>query len=124
MFDTAAASSQALLLSLRSDFATDWAAFANAPAGTRFEAQLTKENFAYVVQGAKKLTIDTLTLYAANGHTVASSTPLAAADLAALSAGLSGSAGAGTLSLPPDNVLTQVSDRQVFLVLQYHFGRA
>jgi hypothetical protein len=48
-----------------------------------------------------------------------------AADLAGLSAGLSGSAGQALIDLPADSiVMTRVLSQQVFLVIQYHFGNS
>ena len=77
----------------------------------------------YAVQGAKKLTVDALTLYAGSGGRVASVTP--AVDLTGLSAGLTGATGAAALSLPADaTVMIQDPAQQVFLVVQYHFGTA
>jgi hypothetical protein len=61
------------------------------------------------------------TLYAAGDSGLTSVTP--AADLGALSAGLSGSTGDAILSLPGDStVVTRDPSRQVFLLLRYHFG--
>jgi hypothetical protein len=73
------------------------------------------------VQNAPKLTIDSLTLYAGNAQALVSVTP--PADLAALSAGLSGTTGQASLSLSADDtVMVRNLPQQVFLVLQYHFG--
>ena len=84
---------------------------------------LEKQFFPYAVQGAKKLTIDALTLYAGSGGRVASVTP--AVDLTGLSAGLTGATGAAALSLPADaTVMIEDPAQQVFLVLQYHYGTA
>jgi Tc toxin complex TcA C-terminal TcB-binding domain len=119
--DTAGKSSQALMFCLRFDFPNEWAAFVNGTAP--FQAVLSKFLFPYMVQGAPKLTIDGLTLYAASGQQVVTATPLAAEDLAALATGLSGSTNTATLTLPQDPmVLTRDKDQFVFLVLQYHFG--
>jgi Tc toxin complex TcA C-terminal TcB-binding domain len=119
MLDTAGQSSQALLFCLRYDFPTQWSAFVNGTGD--FSLTLDTQFFPYWVQGARKLTVDALTLYADNGGTLASVTP--AEDLTALSAGLSGATGQATLSLPADAaVMTRDLTQQVFLVLQYHFG--
>jgi hypothetical protein len=119
MLDTAGQSSQALLFCLRYDFPTQWSAFVNGTGD--FSLTLDTQFFPYWVQGARKLTVDALTLYADNGGTLASVTP--AEDLTALSAGLSGGTGQATLSLPADAaVMTRDLTQQVFLVLQYHFG--
>ncbi len=123
MFDTAEQSSQALLLSLRFEFPTEWAVFVNGGAGTQFTATITRELFPYMVQGARKLTIEALTLYTADGEGIAASTP-ANVDLGELSNELSGAAGAASVSLAADDVLTQEPTREVYLLLRYHFGRA
>jgi hypothetical protein len=121
MLDTAGQSSQTLLFCLRYDFPTQWAAFVNG--GGDFAVTLEKQFFPYAVQGAKKLTVDALTLYAGSGGRVASVTP--AVDLTGLSAGLTGATGAAALSLPADaTVMIQDPAQQVFLVVQYHFGTA
>jgi hypothetical protein len=120
MLDSAGRSAQALLFCLRFDFPTDWAVFVN---GTEpFTTTLTRSLFPYTVQGARKLTIDALTLNSADGERIASSTPTI--DLATLSSDLSATAATGSVSLPADNVLTRNPTEQVFLVMQYHFGRA
>jgi hypothetical protein len=74
------------------------------------------------VQRTRKLTIDALTLYAADGESIASSTPTV--DLATLSSELSGASGTAPISFTADNVLTRDPTQQVFVALQYHFGRA
>jgi hypothetical protein len=124
MLDAAGQSSQALLLCLRFDFPADWAAFVSGTGD--FQAMLKRLHFPYMVQPARKLTIDALTLYAAGGtDAVASTTPLGANALSALSAGLSGSTGEAALSLSEDgSVLLREATRQVYLIAQYHFGRA
>jgi hypothetical protein len=121
MMDTAGSSSQALLFCLRYDFPTQWAAFVNG--GGDFAVTLEKQFFPYAVQGARKLTIDSLTLHAESNGKVASVAP--AADLGALSTALSSTAGSAPVSLIGDaTVLTQDLTQQVFMVLQYHFGTA
>jgi hypothetical protein len=117
--DTKGQSSQALLFNLRYDFPTEWSAFVNGTGN--FSVTLEKQYFPYVVQSARKLTIDGLTLYAANGSKLAQVTPNV--DLGALSSGLAAAAGTAAISLPPDSmVLLRQQSQQVFLVLQYHFG--
>ena len=120
MLDTAGQSSQALLFCLRYDFPTQWSAFVNGTGD--FAVTLDKQFFPYYVQGARKLTIDSLTLYAGSSGTLASVSPATTADLATLKAGLNG-AGQASLTLPADGtVMTRELPQQVFLVLQYHFG--
>jgi hypothetical protein len=123
MLDTAEQSSQALLLSLRFEFPTEWAVFVNSGAGAQLTATITRELFPYMVQGARKLTIEALTLYTADGEGIAASTPTNV-DLGTLSNELSGAAGAASVSLAADDVLTQEPTREVYLLLRYHFGRA
>ncbi len=123
MFDTAGRSDQALLFCLRYDFPTQWAAFVNGTGD--FDVTLEKQFFPYMVQSAQKLTIDSVTLYAAHDGAIAPVTPLNAAALAALSAGLSGTTMSASLTLPADStVLTRDQTQQVFLVLTFHFGNA
>jgi hypothetical protein len=121
MFDSTEQSSQALLLCLRFDFPTEWAVFVTEK--NEFKATLVRALFPYAVQGAKRLTIDALTLCSADGESIASSTPTTV-DRAALSSELSGAAGEAVVTLPADNVLVPEQAKEVFLVLQYHFGRA
>jgi hypothetical protein len=121
MLDTAGQSSQSLLFCLRYDFPTQWSAFVNGTGD--FTALFLKQYFPYAVQSASKLTIDALTLYAESAGAVASVTP--AIDLAGLSTSLSGPTAEASLSLPADGtILTRDPSAQVFLVLQYHFGRS
>jgi hypothetical protein len=117
--DTAGQSDQALLFCLCYDFPTQWSAFVNGSGD--FVVTMQKQFFPYAVASARKLTVSALTLYAASAGTIASVTP--AVDLAELSAGLNGSTGDASLSLPGDGtVMTQDLSQQVFLLLQYQFG--
>ena len=121
MLDTAGQSNQALVFCLRYDFPTQWSAFVNGTGD--FSVTLDKQFFPYWVQGARKLTIDALTLYSGSAGTLAPVTP--AEDLTGLSDGLSGATGQATLSLPSDAaVMTRDLSQQVFLVLQYHSGNS
>jgi hypothetical protein len=121
MLDTAGQSSQALMFCLRYDFPTQWSAFVNG--GGDFTVALEKQFFPYAVQSARTLTIDAVTLYAGSAGNVISVTP--AVDRTVLSAGLNASAATAPLSLPGDPaVMTQDLSQQVFLVLQYHFGKS
>lgn len=112
-------SDQALLFCLRYDFPTEWSAFVNG-AGD-LTAALQKQFFPYAVQGAKKLTVDGLTLYADSGGKLVPVSP--AVDPGTLSASLSGATGEGPVSFPADGtVMVKEQSQQVFLLLQYHFG--
>lgn len=114
-FDTAGQPGQALMFCLRYDFPTEWAAFVNGTSD--FQVTIESQFFPYFAQEARKLTVDGLTLYAANGNKLASVTPTVA--LSAFQPFL----GSATLTLPPDpNVLVRTQDQQVFMVLTYHFG--
>ena len=121
MLDTVGASSQALLLCLRYDFPTQWSAFVNGTGD--FAVTLERMLFPYAVQAARKLTIDSLTLYADSAGSLAPASP--AVDLTALSSGLSGATGSAPVTLPPDStVLVRSAEQQVFMVLSYHFGQS
>ena len=88
-----------------------------------FQVTLEKLYFPYIAQGARKLTVDSLSLYAANGDKVAVTTPLAASGLAAVNTGLASPAASAALTLTPDPaVLIRQQEQLVFMVLQYHFG--
>jgi hypothetical protein len=119
ILDAKGQSSQALLFNLRYDFPTEWSAFINGTGN--FSVILEKQYFPYMVQSARKLTIDGLTLYAANAGKIAQVTPNV--DLGALSSSLTAAAGTATINLPSDSaVMIRQQTQQVFLVLQYHFG--
>lgn len=115
-FDTIGQSGLALMFCLRYDFPTEWAAFANG--GGNFQVTIESQFFPYFAQGAKKLYVDGLTLYAAAKiGKLAQITP--AVNLGAFQP-FNGSA---ALSLPADtNVLIPSQEQQVFMVLAYHFG--
>jgi hypothetical protein len=119
--DTVGQSAQTLMFCLRFDFPTEWAAFVNGAAN--FQVTLDRFFFPYVTQSAAKLTIDALTLYAAEGGTMQTTTPLATANLQAASTSLSGFSQNATLSFPVDPlVLVRSREQLVYLVLQYHFA--
>jgi hypothetical protein len=123
MLDTAGQSSQALLFSLRYDFPTEWSAFANGPPNATFAAALQKDFFPYMAQSAKEITIDALTLYAASGGALASTTPANVGFTLPFS--FRDATVTAPLSLTTDvTVLKQDPSQQVFLLLQYHFGEA
>jgi hypothetical protein len=104
---------------LRYDFPTEWSAFINGTGA--FQVTLEKSYFPYMVQGARKLTADSLVLYAANGDKVASVTPTV--NLATITSNLALPAANAVITLPADpNVLVRNQTQQVFMVLQYHFG--
>jgi hypothetical protein len=118
------ASGQALLFCLRYDFPTEWFAFAGDPNNTAdFSATISRQHFPYVVQNSK-LTVDTVTLYAADstGKTIDSYAPTI--DLTQFNSSINKpDLGQATLPLSPDpnGILTRSPNKQVFLVLGYHF---
>jgi Tc toxin complex TcA C-terminal TcB-binding domain len=123
--DTAGATGQSLLLCLRYDFPTQWAAFINGGSSAQFQATLTKQMFPYAVQSAK-MTVTSLTLYTGTNGNVVPATPAVTPDMntvvGAMSTGLNSTAGEYTLTLPSDpRVLVQDQTRQVFLVVDYTF---
>jgi hypothetical protein len=121
MFDTMGQAGQALLFCLRYDFATEWSAFVNG--SLNFQVVLQKIYFPYFAQSAKRITVDSVTTYAAYNGKVAS-VQQQAVDLDNLSASLN-QTGSATLSLQQDNqVVTPVLSQQVYLVLNYHFGNS
>ena len=121
MLDTAGQSGQALLLCLRYDFPTQWSAFVN---GAGCTLTLDRQFFPYAAASAPRITADSLALYAASGGSIASVSPLGAAGLAAVSAGLNGPGGTAQLTLPADPAVMVADPGQlVFLVLGYHFGQ-
>jgi hypothetical protein len=120
MLAAAGQSSQALMFNLRYEFPTEWAAFVDGTGN--FTATLRKDYFPYMVQSARTVSIDKLTLYAESGGSVTALIPQNV-DLRALSDGLNGASGTATLTLPRDDtVLTHDALGQVFLMLQYSFA--
>jgi Tc toxin complex TcA C-terminal TcB-binding domain len=119
-FDTAGDSGQVLLLCLRYDFPTEWAAFVN---GGNFQVTLDKGFFPYMAQSANKLTITTVTLYAAHNGEVAPASPLSATDIDNLNSALNGATASAQLTFPADpTVMIRSQSQQVFLALGYRFG--
>lgn len=106
---------QALLFNLRYDFPTEWSAFVNS--GGPFVFSLRKDYFPYLVQGSK-VSVDATTLYAQTGSKLAQ---LAVAVPAALSNDLNTKEQSDLSFIADGQVLTQ-QQRQVFLLVQYHFG--
>jgi Tc toxin complex TcA C-terminal TcB-binding domain len=119
-FDKAGDSAQSLLFCLRYDFPTEWSAFVNGTGA--FEVVLKKSYFPYAVQGAKHLTIDSVTTYAGGPSGAQVASIQQTVDLAAMSAALT-ELGTAPLSLPADpQIMIQSPSQQVYLVLNYHFG--
>ena len=105
-----------LLFSLRHDFPTEWAAFANGTGD--FTAAIRKDYFPYFAQG-KTITITGLDLYAGTDvskHHAIGSPAAATVDL--------GNKQAFTVTARPDpagptQVLTRTASAEVFLIIQY-----
>jgi hypothetical protein len=123
-FATASQSELAILLSLRYDFPTEWAAFVNAIASTSgsdapaFKMTLRMDHFPYLVQSAQALTIDNMVLYAPSGGQIVQTT-----QALPMSPTLPSTSSTLDLEIPTDStVLTGDPEAQVFLVLQYHLG--
>ena len=104
-------SSRALMLCLRYDFSTEWSAFVNGTGDLL--VTLRKSHFPYLVQIAKQVKIDAMTLYTPSGdqRTV---------ELSALNGDVGAGAGTALLTLRTDStVLTRDASKQVFLLIQY-----
>jgi len=118
MFATAEQSPHALMFNLRYDFPTEWSAFVNGNPNSNFVVSLKKEFFPYMVQGARQLTVEAVTLYASTGGRITPQT----VDATALSGDFNGPTGTALLSLAADpTVMRRDASQQVFLVLSYHF---
>lgn len=116
---TAGQGGQALMFCLRFDFPNAWYSFATGTGECAIE--LRRDLFPYVAQSAKRITIDGLALYASVAGNIASASP--AVDIGSVSANLNSTSATAALALPSDAaIMTRDANRQVFLVLQYHFG--
>ena len=119
---------QTLSFCLRYDFPTEWAAFVNDPTATaNLAIALTPNDFPYMAQAAKTLTIDSFALYAANPNSPNSvlpdgPQPAQMVNGAALPFSFSSANPTANLSLPADTLLVRQQTRQVFLLVQYHFA--
>jgi hypothetical protein len=111
---------QALLFCLRFDFPTEWSAFVNG--GAEFKANLTRDHFPYLVQKAAKITVDSITLFAADGNGTKAISVTPDTKLDVLSDALEKN-GASVVSLKADPaVMLRDQTRQVFMVVRYHFA--
>src|SRR5207237_582997 len=111
-------SPQALLLNLRYDFPTEWAAFLSAAGAAPFSARINAAFLPYYVQGMKKVTvIGDVRLFcdASGGKLAQTSVPATTA----FTGNVLDQAGA-KLTLPVDGqVLTKDPQRQVYAVINY-----
>ncbi len=92
------------------------------PVRRRSRVVIEDQLFPTAVQSARRITIDSVTTYAAASGGKVASVAQTNVNLDDLSSNLT-AAGNATLTLPQDNqVMTTVLTQQVFLLLQYHFG--
>jgi Tc toxin complex TcA C-terminal TcB-binding domain len=118
IFADASRSPQALILNLRYDFPTEWAAFVNGAGASPFTATIDTSFLPYYVQSMKKTTIiGAVRAFCDDGKGGLAQLSLPAAT--ALTGSLSGAGGA-TLTLRADTkVLTPSASKQVYLVIGY-----
>jgi hypothetical protein len=111
-------SPQTLLLCLKYDFPTAWAAYVNGNGQTPFQATIDSSFLPYYVQGMKKVTVfGNVSVYGQNaqGSDVTASSPAASA----ITGTLQGATGA-TLSLPGTlAAMTPNLDNQVYVLIGY-----
>jgi hypothetical protein len=121
IFADATRSPQALILNLKYDFPTEWAAFVNGSGNTPFTATIGSSFLPYYVQSMTKATvIGTVRAFCDNGKDGLAQVSLPAAT--ALPGSLS-AAGGAALTLPSDkNVLTPSASKQVYVVIGYTCG--
>jgi hypothetical protein len=122
MLETAGQSDQLLIFCSRFDFPTEWSAFVNGAGAAPFSVVLQTSYFPYAAQRARRITVDSVTTYAAAFGGKVASVAQTNVNLDDLSSNLT-AVGIATLTLPQGNqVMTQVLPQQVFLVMQCHFG--
>jgi Tc toxin complex TcA C-terminal TcB-binding domain len=121
IFAQATRSPQALILNLRYDFPTEWAAFVNGGGSSPFKAKINSSFLPYYVQGM----MTTAVISAVRAFCDDGKGGLAQLSLPAATA-LTGSllaAGGATLTLPADpKILTPSTSRQVYVVIGYTSG--
>lgn len=114
----AARSPQALILNLKYDFPTEWAAFVNAAGANPFTAKIDTSFLPYYVQSMAKATvIGSVQAFCddGKGDLEQVSLPGATAIAGSLSA-----AGGATLTLPEDKkVIRPIASQQVYVVIGY-----
>jgi hypothetical protein len=113
-----------LLFSLRHDFPTEWAAFANGD--QNFAVEIRKQYFPFMVQG-RDIALDAVDVATKVGTKLSKRAVLTtAADQAALTAladGLNGTNAKAMLSIAPDaTVLRRAASEPVYLVIRYHIA--
>jgi hypothetical protein len=117
IFADATRSPQALILNLKYDFPTEWAAFVNATGNTPFTATISSAFLPYYVQGMKKIAV----IGAVRALCEDGQGGLAQVSVPAAAAVTGSFAGAATLTLPIDqkNVMTRTAAKQVYVVIGY-----
>ena len=126
MLAAAGQSAQSLMFCLRYDFPTEWAAFVNDPTGTaNFSLTLQRDDFPYVAQSARTITIDFFALYSPDPQTPAAIMPDAPQPAQILSGkalpfSFAGSVATAQLTLPADTAMVRQASALVYLILQYH----
>jgi Tc toxin complex TcA C-terminal TcB-binding domain len=121
IFADATRSPQALILNLKYDFPTQWAAFVNGAGSSPFTANIDSSFLPYYVQGmTKTAVIGAVRAFCDDGKGGLAQLSLPGAT--ALSGSLAAAAGA-TLTLPVDpKVLTPSASKQVYVVIGYTSG--
>jgi hypothetical protein len=122
LFADATRSPQALILNLKYDFPTEWAAFVNSGGATPFTATIDGAFLPYYVQGMSKVTIiGAVQAYceAANGALAQTGTPGAAAIVGKL---LDPAGAVLTLAPDPNVMVKSDPQRQVYVVIAYACG--
>ena len=121
IFANATQSPQALILNLKYDFPTEWAAFVNGAGASRFTATIDTSFLPYYVQSMTKTTvIGAVRAFCDDGKGGLAQVSLA--DATAITGSLA-AAGGATLTLPADtNVLTPIASKQVYVVIGYTSG--
>jgi hypothetical protein len=118
IFADASRSPQALILNLKYDFPTEWAAFVNGAGARPFTAMMDTSFLPYYVQSMAKTTvIGAVRAFCDNGKGGLAQVSLAGAKAVT---GSFSAAGGATLTLPADTtVLTPSASKQVYVVIGY-----
>ena len=121
IFADAARSPQALILNLKYDFPTEWAAFVNGAGASPFTATIDASFLPYYVQSmTKTAVIGAVRAFCDDGKGGLAQISLASAT--ALTGTLSETGGA-TLTLPADaKIMTRSASKQVYVVIGYTSG--
>ena len=120
-FADATRSPQALILNLKYDFPTEWAAFVNGTGSSPFTATIDTSFLPYYVQNMAKATvIGAVRAFCDDGKGGLEQVSLPGT--ASISGSLS-AAGGATLTLPVDaKIVTRIASKQVYVVIGYTSG--